>query len=117
MSHRKGCALRRRYGHAHALTSDVSPYDGVGIASPGEYKAQIAFLRAVKKAEETHGRDSDPWAVHRFLQDSDVMSNEYRGAMATLRAGLVQQSGHGHTGPHRLTPYGRVYLSQREAVR
>jgi hypothetical protein len=117
MSHRKGCALRRRYGRAYALTSDVLPYSGVGVASPGEYKAQIAFLRAVKKAEETHRRDPDPWAVNRFLQDSDTMSNEYRGAMATLRGGLVRQSGHDHTGPHRLTPYGRVYLAQREATR
>ena len=104
-------ALRRRYGRTR-LTSDVLPYHGVGIASPGEYKAQVAFLRTVKKAEETHGRNPDPWGVHRFL-DADTMSNEYRGAMATIRGGLVQQSGHDHTGPYRLTPYGQVYLSQR----
>ena len=103
--------LRHRYGHAR-LTADVLPYQGHGVMAPGEYKAHLAFLRAVRKAEETHGRDPDPWAVHRFL-DANVMSNEYMGAMAALRGGLARQSGHDQTGPLRLTPYGREYLSQR----
>ena len=93
------------------LTPDVSPYEGVGIQAPEEYKATLAFLRAVGKAEEMHGRDPDPWAIQRFLQSQGV---EYRGAMAAIRGGLVQQSGHDRTGPYRLTPYGREYLAQRE---
>lgn len=101
--------LRRRYGHAR-LTPDVLPYRGVGVMNPGEYKAHLAFLRAVLRAEEHYGRDKDPWAVHRFL-DADIMSSEYMGAMAALRGGLVRQA-HG-TGPFRLTPYGREYLAQR----
>lgn len=101
--------LRRRYGRAR-LTADVLPYRGHGIMDQGEYKAHLAFLRAVQRAEENYGRDKDPWAVHRFL-DASVTSNEYMGAMAALRGGLVRQQ-HGD-GPLRLTSHGREYLGQR----
>ena len=81
---------------AKRLTPDVLPYDGYGMQSAGEYKATLAFLRAVDA--------SGSWGAHRFLE-APVSSNEYRGAMAALRGGLV--------GDGKLTPYGREYLAQR----
>jgi hypothetical protein len=86
-----------------SLTPDILPYRGYGIQSDGEYKATLAFLRAVDKNED----------VWKFL-GADIASNEYMGALAALRGGLVQQSGHDRTGPYFLTSYGRVYLKQRE---
>lgn len=86
------------------LTPDALPYDGYGIASKGEYAATLAFLRAVRDGKSS---------VYDLL-DAPISSNEYRGAMAALRGGLVRQSGHDRTGPYRLTPYGVEYLKQRE---
>jgi len=102
---------RHRVGVGRRLTPDVLPYQGYGMQTKGEYAATIKFLRALRKAEETHGRDPDPGATERFL-GAPIASNEYMGAMAALRGGLARQVG--GTGPLRLTDYGHEYLEQRE---
>jgi hypothetical protein len=93
--------LRHRYGRSR-LTPDVLPYDGVGMQSPGEYKATLAFLRAV--------RDGKFGVIMHALHDAPISSNEYRGALAAARGGLTE-SGRGLE--LRLTTYGRLYLEQR----
>ena len=95
--------LRRRYGRSR-LTPDVLPYDGVGMQSPGEYKATLAFLRAV--------RDGKFDAVMHALHGAPISSNEYRGALAAARGGLTES---GRVGL-RLTTYGRLYLEQRDGT-
>ncbi len=93
--------IRERYGRSR-LTPDVMPYDGVGIAAPGEYKAVLAFTRAASK--------NDLRTLVRYTQEADTLSNEYRGAMAALRGGLVKGE---MGGGYKITPYGRLYLEQR----
>ena len=90
-----------RYGRSR-LTPDVMPYDGVGIAAPGEYKAVLAFTRAASK--------NDLRTLVRYTQEADTSSNEYRGAMAALRGGLVRGE---IGGGYKITPYGHLYLEQR----
>ena len=97
-------------GSPKRLTADVLPYVGYGIQTVGEYKATLAFLRAVLAAEERRAPPS-------YALDASIGSNEYMGAMAALRGGLVRQSGHDQTGPLRLTPLGREYLSQRQSAK
>lgn len=87
----------------YALTPDVLPYVGYEIQSKGEYEATLAFLRAI--------RDNKHDDIIRRIQSASTTSNEYQGAMAALRGGLVRSiDGGGYT----LTKYGRVYLGQRE---
>ena len=101
-------ALRHRYGRSRSITAerrltpDVLPYDGVGMQSPGEYKATLAFLRAV--------RDGKFALIMHALDDASISSDEYRGALAATRGGLTE-SGRGLE--LRLTAYGRLYLEQR----
>ena len=94
-------ALRRRHGRAR-LTPDVMPYEGMGIAPPGEYKAVLAFTRAAAKGQMR--------ALVHATQDADMSSDEYRGAVAALRGGLVKGT---MGGGYEITPYGKLYLEQR----
>ena len=93
--------------HDHRLTPDITIRGR--MPTPGEYKLHLELLNDAADAEDRRR----PRAMDRWI-GRDTTDLEHEVWVAVHRHGLVKQSGLRGDGPHRLTPYGRVYLGQRQ---